>query len=181
MAKDEVIVQLIQVFRRYGYEGATLSKISEATGLGRASLYHYFPGGKEDMAIAVLNHIQHWFEVNIMRGLKEKGTPIARLKMMAKRMDEFYGGGQKACLFAVLSLVEPKDLFSARTKTALTALIDGIAEVIVQAGISTTVARQRAEDAILQIQGALVFAQTLEDTAPFQRVLKRLPEELLRA
>jgi TetR/AcrR family transcriptional regulator, lmrAB and yxaGH operons repressor len=181
MAKDEVIVQLIQVFRRYGYEGTTLSKISEATGLGRASLYHYFPGGKEDMAIAVLEHIQHWFEVNIMRALKEKGTPMARFKMMAKRMDEFYDGGQQACLFAVMSLVEPKDLFSAHTKMALTALIDGIAEVISEAGISTTVARQRAEDAILQIQGALVFAQILEDTAPFQRVLERLPEELLRA
>lgn len=181
MAKDEVIVQLIQVFRRYGYEGATLSKISEATGLGRASLYHYFPGGKEDMAIAVLEHIQRWFEVNIMRGLQEKGTPTARLKMMAKRIDQFYGSGQQACLFAVLSLVEPKDLFSAYTKTALTALMDGIADVIIETGISTTIARQRAEDAIVQIQGALLFAQTLDDTTPFQRVLERLPEELLRA
>jgi TetR/AcrR family transcriptional regulator, lmrAB and yxaGH operons repressor len=181
MVKDEVIVQLIQVFRRYGYEGATLSKISEATGLGRASLYHYFPGGKEDMAIAVLEHIQQWFAVNMLQGLQGKGTPMARLKMMTKRIDEFYGGGEQACLFAVLSLVEPKDLFSAHTKAALTALIEAIAKVIVQAGLSPTVARQRAEDAILQIQGALVFAQTLDNTAPFQRVLERLPDELLSA
>jgi len=41
---------LTDVFRTYGYEGATLSRISEATGLQRASLYHRFPGGKEAMA-----------------------------------------------------------------------------------------------------------------------------------
>ena len=52
---EKLIERLTSVFRIYGYEGASLSRIAEATGLQRASLYHRFPGGKEEMAEAVLN------------------------------------------------------------------------------------------------------------------------------
>ena len=55
LAKEEVVARLMKVFRREGYEGASLSRLSEATGLGRSSLYHHFPRGKEDMAAAVLD------------------------------------------------------------------------------------------------------------------------------
>ena len=46
MPKEEIITKLIPVFRYYGYEGATVSRLSEATGLKKASLYHHFQGGK---------------------------------------------------------------------------------------------------------------------------------------
>ncbi len=48
--KLELITILDDVFRRRGYEGATLSVLSRACGLGKASLYHHFPGGKDEMA-----------------------------------------------------------------------------------------------------------------------------------
>ena len=38
---------LAEAFRQYGFEGASLSMLSEATGLGNGSLYHFFPGGKD--------------------------------------------------------------------------------------------------------------------------------------
>ncbi|TGQ06111.1 helix-turn-helix domain-containing protein, partial [Mesorhizobium sp. M00.F.Ca.ET.217.01.1.1] len=41
-----------EVFREHGYEGASLALIGAATGLGKGSLYHFFPGGKEEMARA---------------------------------------------------------------------------------------------------------------------------------
>ncbi|NER32411.1 MAG: TetR/AcrR family transcriptional regulator, partial [Symploca sp. SIO1C4] len=47
------------------------------------------------------------------------------------------------------------------------------------AGIESTIARQRAEDAVIQIQGALVLVRGLDDIAPFKRILANLPENLL--
>jgi len=70
-------------------------------------------------------------------------------------------------------------LFHAQIKQALNVWIDAVAEVLIDAGIERSLARQRAEDAILQIQGALVLTRGLEDTAPFERVLQHLPEILL--
>jgi AcrR family transcriptional regulator len=66
-----VLRALGEVFRAHGYEGASLTLITEATGLGKGSLYHLFPGGKEQMAAEVLADIDGWFELNIYAPLLE--------------------------------------------------------------------------------------------------------------
>ncbi len=179
MPKDEVLAQLAKVFRQYGYEGATLARLSEATGLGKASLYHHFPKGKEEMAAAVLNQMKHWFEERILTPLRDGGAPADRIRTMSKNVDELYNRGQQTCLLSVLALGESKDLFHTQIRFALNIWLDTLAKVLVEEGLDPECARQRAEDAILQIQGALVLARGLDDTAPFERVIKRLPEELL--
>ena len=50
----ELLNALSDVFRKRGYEGATLAELAAAANLGRASLYHHFPGGKAEMARQVL-------------------------------------------------------------------------------------------------------------------------------
>ncbi len=46
VTRDEVIERLAGVFRSSGFERATLTELSRASGLQRSSLYHLFPGGK---------------------------------------------------------------------------------------------------------------------------------------
>ncbi len=46
-------------------------------------------------------------------------------------------------------------------------------------GIPEQAARQRAEDAVIQVQGALVLTRGLNSTEPFERVLQQLPVKLL--
>lgn len=179
MSKAEAIAQILKVFRQYGYEGTTLSRLSKATGLGKASLYHYFPNGKEEMAQAVLDFIDQWMKSNIFVPLKGTGTPRDRLRQMSENVDRLYCGGEQTCILAVLSLGEAKDLFHSQIQQALKSWIDTLAEVLVEADIEPTLARQRAEDAVIQIQGSLILARGLDNTAPFQRVLKQLPEMLL--
>ena len=52
----EIMTSLVKTFRSRGYEGSSLAELAKSTGLKKASLYHRFPKGKEEMAIAVLNH-----------------------------------------------------------------------------------------------------------------------------
>ena len=54
--RAELLTQLAEVFRAHGYEGATLALISQATGLGKGSLYNYFPGGKDALLLAVAQY-----------------------------------------------------------------------------------------------------------------------------
>jgi TetR/AcrR family transcriptional repressor of lmrAB and yxaGH operons len=178
MNKNELILQLLVLFRRYGYEGATLSKISKITGLGKASLYYHFPGGKEDMAIAVLDYLQQWLETNILKPLRSEGKVKIRLEKMCERVSELYQNGEQSCLFAVLLLSEAQDLFFDRINSCLRAWIDAIAAVLTEVGISEKIARERAEDAIALIQGTLILARGLKNIEPFQRTLKKLPEQL---
>ena len=56
---------------------------------------------------------------------------------------------------------------------------DGLASVIAETGCPVSVAQERAERALVLIQGSLVLARGLGSTAPFHRALAALPEELL--
>lgn len=179
MSKEEAIAKLIPVFRRYGYEGATLSRMSAATGLKKASLYHYFPGGKEEMAEAVLEYGKNWFEETIFTALRQETDPARRIEKMCQNLNEFYCRGEETCLLNVMALGEGSDRFQEHIKQALRTWIEEIARVLVEAGIEPETARKRAEDAIIQIQGTLVLTRGLEDLSVFDRIIKRLPGMLL--
>ena len=99
---------------------------------------------------------------------------------MLKNVDKLYNSGEKPCLLAVLLLGESRDLFESQIKFSLNLWIDTLAQVLVDKGLDVELARQRAEDAIIQIQGALVLSRGLGNTASFERVIKHLPEFLLR-
>ncbi len=82
MSKEQAIAQLIQVFRQYGYEGTTLARLSKATGLGKASLYNYFPGGKQEMAATVLEYGNNLFQTTILKPLQADSPPEERIQTM---------------------------------------------------------------------------------------------------
>jgi TetR/AcrR family transcriptional repressor of lmrAB and yxaGH operons len=173
---DDIISRLMDVFRTVGYDGATLSKLSKATGLQRASLYHRFPGGKREMAQAVLAQAEAWLDAHVLTPLAGPGTPPARLEQMAQALDAFYMQGSSSCLLDALSLGEGGEQFRDHIQAAFTRWIDALSALVIEhTGCPTVEAQRRSEDAVLSIQGALVLARGTGKTEPFQRVLNNLP------
>lgn len=177
MTKEKYIPCLLQLFRQHGYDGATLSKISKATGLGKASLYHHFPGGKDEMVTTVLDYLEQALEQNILQPLRSEGNAIARFEKMCQSVNNLYEGGRQPCLFAILLLGSARDIFQAKVRQLLQIWISEIAKVLIEEGLEPSVARQRGEDAVIAIQGALILAQGLDDLAPFKRILQQLPQQ----
>ena len=52
--RDSLIWAAAKLFRRQGYSGTGLRDILAASGVARGSLYHYFPGGKEQIGAAAV-------------------------------------------------------------------------------------------------------------------------------
>lgn len=180
MPQETYIPCLLQLFRQHGYDGATLSKISEATGLGKASLYHHFPGGKEEMVRAVLDHLAAGLEQNILQALRSEGDTLTRLQRMCDRISELYEGGKQPCLFAILLMGSARDIFHPQIQNLLRTWIDAIADVLMTAGLDETLAHQRGEDAAIAVQGALILSHGLNDFALFRRAIEQLPQQLYR-
>jgi AcrR family transcriptional regulator len=53
--RAQLLVAAREVFGRRGFGGATLDEISDAAGLSRGALYYYFPEGKEQLFLALLD------------------------------------------------------------------------------------------------------------------------------
>jgi TetR/AcrR family transcriptional repressor of lmrAB and yxaGH operons len=180
MPKETYFPSLFSLFRQYGYDGATLAKISAATGLGKASLYHHFPGGKDEMVESVLGYSGQWVQENVLSLLAGDGSPEARLRKMCDRIDELYAGGTQPCVLAILQSGTGRDLFHSKVKASVEKWIAAISVVLMEAGLDKVLAQQRAEDALIAIQGSLVVAQSLDAPQLFQRVIQVLPQQLLR-
>jgi AcrR family transcriptional regulator len=179
MSKQTYVPTLLKLFRQYGYEGVTISKISQATGLGKASLYHHFPGGKAEMAEAALAQVNQWLETNILEILGSREQPLDKFQAMCAATNRFFNEGQNSCLWAGLILEQSSnELFHTQINWAFSRWIEAIANVLVTAGLDETLAKQRGEDAMIAIQGALILCHGLKDFAPFARVLQQLPPQL---
>lgn len=169
---------LAEVFRAHGYEGATLALITEATGLGKGSLYNFFPGGKEQMAAEVLASIDRWFVDNIYTPLRTSSDPAAGIAAMYAATDDYFRSGQRVCLVGVVALGASRDIFGARVKTYFVGWVDALAAALRRLGDEKSAARRKAEHAVLEIQGALVIARALDDPKVFSRALKESERRL---
>jgi len=168
-----------EVFRAHGYEGASLALISQATGLGKGSLYHCFPGGKQQMAAEVLAEIDGWFETAIYAPLRDDPDPKRAIAAMLQGVDGYFRSGHRVCLVGVIALGHARDLFAEAVNGYFARWHDALAAALRRAGRSPAQARRLAEDALLTIQGALVLARARNDAAIFTRALTALKPRLL--
>ncbi|TFW08492.1 TetR/AcrR family transcriptional regulator [Oxalobacteraceae bacterium OM1] len=179
ISRDEAVDRIIAVFRQYGYEGASLTRLSEATGLGRSSLYHHFPNGKVDMAQAALDSVRAWLATNVFPALSEDLPPEEKLRKFTDGLAHFYRNGERACLTDLFTMGEAGELFQEHFAKGVRALIKAIARVVQEAGFTPDDASTRAEDAVIAIQGALIVSRALGDQRPFQRVMRDMTAKLL--
>ena len=179
LSRDEAVERIGEQFRRHGYAATSVSRISEATGLGRASLYHHFPGGKAEMVREVFRQVGT--EVGEILGrLAGPGEPRHRIIASMKAVDHFYAGGDKNCLLGAMVLSGGAEPFADELAGAFAAWIDTLSATIQDAGVSAKIARCRAEDAVMKLQGALVVTRGMKDSGLFRRVLAEMPDELLQ-
>jgi TetR/AcrR family transcriptional repressor of lmrAB and yxaGH operons len=171
--KIDVIPLVAEALRDLGYEGASFSRITERTALGKGSLYHFFPGGKEEMAAEVLAHVDAWFATNVFRPLEED-EPQAAIAHMLTAVDDYFRSGQRICLVGSFALDATRDRFVDAIQRYFVRWITALCGALNRTGKDPDTAKHLAEDAVLAIQGALVLTRATMDNALFSRALKRI-------
>jgi nuclear transport factor 2 (NTF2) superfamily protein len=145
--RADTLAALAEVFREHGYEGASLTLIAKATGLGKGSLYNFFPGGKEEMAAAVLADIDLWFETSVFAPLREAAEPDVAVAAMFDAVTTYFRSGRRVCLVGVLALGEARDRFAEPVREYFANWVEALAAALVRGGRSPATAVALAEDA----------------------------------
>src|ERR1700744_2741944 len=128
--RADILPILGELFREHGYEGASLALITERTGLGKGSLYHFFPGGKEEMAAAVLEEIEGWLETNIFRPLREAADPLAAVAATLDATEAYFRSGRRVCLVGAFALDDTRDRFAQAISRYFAAWRDALASAL---------------------------------------------------
>jgi AcrR family transcriptional regulator len=177
--RTEVLDRLMESFRTHGYDGASLSTLSKRTGLGKSSLYHHFPRGKEQMALEVLAHLNAGL-LPVFEAVAAEEDVDRKLEIMLQALDEFYEGGRRACLLERLGASVDSGRFSSPLRSTFVEWMSALTAIARAAGLGAPAAQRRAEDAVVRIEGALVVAAGMNDPGVFARTLDELRATFLR-
>jgi len=170
----EVTDRLIHVFREAGYDGASLEALAAAAGLTRGSLYHHFPGGKAQMAEAVLNRAGAALSQDILMPLRARGNTANIINGMLDGVLKYYDGDPPICLMNALTLGEGHVLFAEKVENAVTAWHRMLAGVFSSGAIDLKDANNEATDLLASIQGALILSRVVGTRQVFEDQIERL-------
>jgi AcrR family transcriptional regulator len=168
-SKARIQQEAAEVLSRDGYNGMGLKALSEATGLPIGSIYHHFPGGKDEIAVTAIvetaEAIAQLLEALLADGVTEDA--IGRMfGFMADRLEatDFVAG----CVVGTPALDDPTP--APEVLGACASGFDRLSEPIVAAfvreGRSAEDARAMATTLLAAYEGATVLARAQRSRAP---------------
>ena len=179
LSREVIVALLLEMFRRHGFEGVSMADVAKATGIGKSSLYHHFPGGKEEMAAAVMEAVGGWVSDNLVAPLSAPGPRARRIDAMLEGLAALYDGGRNPCVIASMLVGGEAGPAMPAIRAAVLAWLGALETALRETGAAPAAAHAAARDAVARIQGSLVLCRALGEREPFALALAAVRRDLL--
>lgn len=154
---------------RRGYNGMGLKAVSEAAVLPFGSIYHHFPGGKEEIAAAAIATTGATIE-ELLRALFADGVSEAAVRGMFAFMSGQLArsGWSKGCPIGTPAQdgAAESDMVRQACETALTQVVAVVEDALVRDGLRRKAARDLAVTIVAAYEGATMLARVQQSDAP---------------
>lgn len=165
--RDRLIAATNESFRHRGYHGTSIQTIVETANATIGSLYHFFPGGKSELAEATVRETGRAYgELFAMFLADSASTPEAVISFFDGAADMLVESGfLDVCPIGTVAREVASDHEGLRTATAdvFGEWVDSLATPLAAVGIDTDVARDVSATVICVLEGAFVLARTCRD------------------
>ncbi|WP_330180025.1 TetR/AcrR family transcriptional regulator [Nocardia sp. NBC_01503] len=180
-SKGRIEVAAAGLLARHGYHGFGLKKLSDAAGLPYGSIYHHFPGGKEEIAVSAITGTGAQVGRMIRDGSADVfATAAALFEFMAAKLaaSEWTDG----CSVGTPALDGGSDVEAVRTACviAFDAMAGGFAELLMEMGLPEQESRELATTVIAAYEGATLLARVRRSDEPLHTVAAAMTR-LIRA
>jgi len=172
-----------ELLRRHGYHGTGLNDIIRMSGAPRGSLYHYFPGGKDQLVMEALRAAGEHIADMIREILRNRNSIRAGIGAVFDALaQEFQASNySRGCPVAATALAVAADNEEIRAVcvAVYASWTATVQEFLMKAGMAKKPAGALARLAVQEYEGALLFARIQRSTTPLReardRVLKATP------
>lgn len=173
--RETILDGATQLFRTRGYHNTSMADLGKSCGLLKGSLYHYFPG-KEALGIAVIQRLKQ----DVRQGLFEPAydstkSAHERLAVLADALHKYFRSTDGGCLMGNLALETTTSVpeFGGEIQQFFEEWTEAVAHLL-KPHHGRKRARKLAEDAVAQIEGAVMLMRVNGDTRPLKRATKDL-------
>jgi AcrR family transcriptional regulator len=168
--KQRIVGATAELFRRQGYMGTGVKQIASDANAPFGSLYHFFPGGKEQLGQEVIKWAGQGYEELVLAVFDASPDVVSGTEAV------FSGAAQTlrqtdyadACPIETIALEVASTNEALRVATAevFTSWIDSVTKRYAAAGIEADTARRLAISVICALEGAFVLSRALRSTEP---------------
>jgi len=166
--KARIVNTSAELFRRQGYTGTGLKQIVAGASAPFGSVYHFFPGGKEQLGAEVIAVSGRFYQELVEAVWDAAADPVQSVA------DVFAGAAETlrqtdyadACPIATVALevASTNEVLREATARVFAAWIDSGAERFLAAGIGPAEARELAIAVISLLEGAFVLSRAARTT-----------------
>jgi AcrR family transcriptional regulator len=171
-SKDRILDASAELFRRQGYTGTGVKQIVATANAPFGSLYHFFPGGKEQLGAEVIR----WSGEIYLQLIDAVFDPAPDV---ATAVQDFFAGAAAtlretdfadACPIATVALEVASTSEPLREATAevFESWIAATTGRFTQAGIPDTRARELAVTLLAMLEGAFILSRATRSTKPVE-------------
>lgn len=176
--RERLIAAMTDALRRRGLHGIGLTELLAQAGAPKGVLYHHFPGGKTELAVAAINDVVD----RMLRGLDvllaSTPDPIeATRRWMAGATARLQDSGfESGCPLATVALESTADdpALRAALNQAFARMRDRIALALEQAGEPADRARGVAALIVAAYEGGLLQARVTQSIEPISQATQAL-------
>lgn len=170
------------LLERQGYAATGLKQILEKSGTPRGSLYFHFPGGKEELALAVIERHRERFAQGIEQATRAAPSALHAATLLVEGLADDVATRDCALGCPVAAVTFEMAERSPALRRAAAATFDRwsalLASVLVEEGVTAAEARARSRSVLSAIEGALVLCRAYGNRGPLDDVRKVLPRLL---
>lgn len=183
--KDRILETSGELFRRQGYMGTGIKQIVEEAGAPFGSIYHFFPGGKEELGAETIRRSGALYgllfveyvgpDVDLVKGVRAFFAGAAETLRETDFAD--------ACPIATVALEisSTNDELREACADVFNLWIEGGTARFVEAGLKGKKARELVVEMLAALEGAFVLSRALRSTEPVDLAGKATAERVKAA
>lgn len=184
-ARARMVETASRLFQRQGYHRTGFRQIIETSGAPRGSIYHHFPGGKEEVAVQAVALSGSRIRQAIEQAAATSDTSGKMVRRVATAMAGWLerSGFRDGCPVATVALecAPESEVITDACRDAFRSWQRSFAEVLQREGLPAGVAEHRACLVVACIEGALILSRAEGSTRPLLDVADELAALLAAA
>lgn len=172
--RERILYAAADLFRRQGYTGTGIKQIVAEAEAPLGSLYHFFPGGKEELAAEVIGIAGPFFVALVTSSVEPEDDPVRWTEAFYRGAGETLAASDfsDACPISTMTMeiASSNERLRLAAASAFGLWVDGIAAELQTRGVPAQRCPELGEAMLAALEGGFVLSRARRTTAALDAV-----------
>jgi TetR/AcrR family transcriptional regulator, lmrAB and yxaGH operons repressor len=172
--RSRILLAALRLFRKHGYHGVGITEVLELAEAPKGSMYHHFPGGKEEIGVAVIGKLSQDI-LTMMQASRARSTEAMVMQVGEQLATVMQKTHHELCSLFSSFVAERKasPQLGEAVAQAYESMIELIASKLNNDGLNKRNANERATLIVSLLEGGALLSQAQQSTDAFKLSVKQ--------